>query len=533
MYGMGYRGQAGQFNLGDNWGPNDLLSAVNKALSAPLNKSTTNGVTTATGLVNYDLQAPAKNLYPVLTPFRNAMPRVRGDGDTGTHWKSVNAIGSSGYGGSPWVYEGMRSAVMTVSAYDQFSGYTTFGNENPLTYEAWSAAEGFEDEKGRQAIRLLQQTMLAEEVAIYGGNKSLALGTPSTPTAAGANTGGTIPGATYVVNVVLLTAEGFRNWQLSGASLVTGIPTKQTLTSPVGEQYVVRGGSSNKSSNSSDVVISGTGVITANVATKVGALAYAWFVGTSGSQRLQAVTTTNQVTLTSLNTTTAQTLASITEDDSFNDGTGGNNYVSAYNGLLYAAFISSGLSTPSANYLPGAYVNYLPTGAKLTASGRGTINEIDAAMLSMWNNYQVSPTTIYVNAQQLNDMSALSLTNTSGSQQMTVFVDPEKGYPQMMAGGVIGWYFNPFTADGGRKIPVKIHPFLPPGTIVLWGEDLPMQYQSNEVPNVAEVHFRRDYYEIDWPPRTRQFEIGVYCEATLAVYAPFALGVISNITPGT
>ena len=29
-------------------------------------------ITTGTGLVAYDLQAPAKNLYPVYTPLRNA-----------------------------------------------------------------------------------------------------------------------------------------------------------------------------------------------------------------------------------------------------------------------------------------------------------------------------------------------------------------------------------------------------------------------------------------------------------------------------
>ena len=33
-------------------------------------------VTTATGLVAINLEAPSKGLYPVLTPIRNAMPRI-------------------------------------------------------------------------------------------------------------------------------------------------------------------------------------------------------------------------------------------------------------------------------------------------------------------------------------------------------------------------------------------------------------------------------------------------------------------------
>jgi hypothetical protein len=35
-------------------------------------------ISTATGLLAYDLQAPAKNLYPFVTPLRNMVPRVGG-----------------------------------------------------------------------------------------------------------------------------------------------------------------------------------------------------------------------------------------------------------------------------------------------------------------------------------------------------------------------------------------------------------------------------------------------------------------------
>jgi hypothetical protein len=43
---------------------------------------------------------------------------------------------------------------------------------------------------------------------------------------------------------------------------------------------------------------------------------------------------------------------------------------------------------------------------------------------------------------------------------------------------------------------------------------------------------RRDYYRIDWPLRTRKREYGIYAEEVLAVYAPFALGLITNIANG-
>ena len=96
----------------------------------------------------------------------------------------------------------------------------------------------------------------------------------------------------------------------------------------------------------------------------------------------------------------------------------------------------------------------------------------------------------------------------------------------------MSFYFNPFALNGGLKIPVRIHPRVPPGTIIGFAENLPIQYQSNEVPNVAEVKTRQDYYQIDWPVVTRQRQVGVYAEEVLAIYAPFAMGVITNIGNG-
>jgi len=76
--------------------------------------------------------------------------------------------------------------------------------------------------------------------------------------------------------------------------------------------------------------------------------------------------------------------------------------------------------------------------------------------------------------------------------------DPASGMGyQVTASGVVQFYYNPFAIAGGLRIPVRIHPRLPPGTIIGWAENLPIQYQSNEVPNVAEIKTRQDYYQVD------------------------------------
>ena len=97
--------------------------------------------------------------------------------------------------------------------------------------------------------------------------------------------------------------------------------------------------------------------------------------------------------------------------------------------------------------------------------------------------------------------------------------------------GVVSFYFNPFI-PGGRKIPIVVHPTIPPGTLLAYSKTLPPYYKSNAVPNVAEVLTRRDYYAQQWPITTREYQYGVYSEQVLALYAPFAVGIITGIGNG-
>lgn len=492
----------------------DVISAVLKAagVSDDIIQKT---ISTSTGLVAYDLQAPAKNLYPVATPIRNRLPRVGGGTGTATNWRQVNAIIGSGYDAMPWVPEGQRSGQMSYSTSTKSASYATIGEEDAITYEAINAARGFEDAQARMTMRLLQKTMLKEEFALMGGNNSLALGTPTAPTLSVAGSTGTLPAATYSVIVVALTLEGYANASKLAGSL--SIATTKTITGADGKTFTLNGGSSNKSSNTTQAVTLGQ-ILSATVPTVTGAVAYAWFVGTAGSETLQAITTINSATFSAPLTGGAQAASTVTADYSTNS--------LAYDGLITAGFKPSN----------GAQVTIMPTGTAgvgtvLTASGKGSVNEIDQLLLNMWTAYQVSPSVMYVNGQDLKNITTKCLTGSS-APLLQYFQDPKQGEYRLAAGGTIEFYFNPFMLDGGMKIPIKIHPNLPAGTILLWAENLPLQYQSNEVPNVAEVKTRADYYQIDWPITTRQRQVGVYAEEVLAIYAPFAIGLITNIANG-
>jgi hypothetical protein len=364
-------------------------------------------------------------------------------------------------------------------------------------------------------LRLLQKMMRKEEIGLLAGNTSLQLGVPSAPSLSAAGTGATLPSATYSVIVVALTLEGWKN-----ASLAGGVATSKTITGADGKNFVLNGGSSNKSSNAMQAVTLGQ-TLSASVAAIQGAVAYAWFVGTVGNETLQAITTLNSATFGATLATGRQAATVVTADNSANPGL-------AFDGLLTQSLNPSNL----------AYVNTLATGVAgtgttLTASGRGSVVEIDTMLQSMWDNYRISPTVLYVNSQELKNITNKVLgTGTSSLLRYDTPGIPGSAPYGVTAGGTVEFYFNPYASDGGTKMPIKVHPDLPPGTLIAYAEHLPEWYQNNEVPNVAEVLTRREYYRMDWPPRTRQREYGVYAEEVLAVYATFGLGVITNIANG-
>ena len=90
----------------------ESLELLKGALAKP-DDALAKSISTATGLLAYDLQAPAKNLYPFVTPIRNVMPRVGGGTGSATNWRQVNAIMGSGFDSMGWVPEGQRSGQMS------------------------------------------------------------------------------------------------------------------------------------------------------------------------------------------------------------------------------------------------------------------------------------------------------------------------------------------------------------------------------------------------------------------------------------
>jgi hypothetical protein len=491
-----------------------MQDALTKSFSAPiadprmpegLAKSTFSQNASATsGLTFYDLELGAKFLYPVLTPLRNEIPRVSGKGGIQANWRAITAINSSGV--RIGVSGGNRGAVIAVTEQDYTAAYKGIGLESNVDFEAQYAGQGFDDIRAIAARTGLEALMLGEEILLLGGNGSLALGTTPTPALAALTTGGACTDGTVRVVCYALTLEGFIN-----ASVVGGIQGAIVRTNADGSSDTFGGGSAQKSTAATITLSAGTSVqaVTATVAAVNGAMGYAWFWsdGASGTEALGAITTVNRVTITTDVGTGTQLNSSIPAADN------------SINNLVFDGLLTQVYKAGSNSY------KRTLNGATLTADNSGGVIEIDTALKHFWDNYRLSPDCIWVNSQEALTISRLLAAGTGSTSNFRVNVDVRDG---MIAGGImVKEYLNRFSMAGGQVIPIRIHPNMPAGTILMTTSKLP--YPLSNVTNVIQVRTRQDYYQIEWPLRSRKYEYGVYADEVLQHYFPPSMGVINNI----
>ena len=477
----------------------------------PLAKSTFSESTSPTsGLTYYDLETGAKFVYPLLTPLRNEIPRVSGKGGIQANWRAVTGINTTGL--RIGVSGGNRGGVQAVTTQDYSAAYKGIGVETSVDFEAQYAGMGFDDVKAIGAKIGLEACMLGEELLILGGNTSVPLGVTPTPSLAPSTSGGTLTASAspYSVICVALSLDGVVNGSVTG-----GIQGAITRSNADGSSDTFGGGAAQKSANATASIASGTtGSIAASVAPVTGAVGYAWFWGAAGSEVLGAITTINSLVITA-NAAGAQTAASLGGSDNSTNAL-------VFDGLLYQAFKSGS----------NAYVQYLATGtagvgSTLTGDGAGGIVEVDAALKNRWDNYRMSPDTMWVSSQVANNLSAKILAGGANAAQRFVFDADQSA----LGGGVmVRSYLNKFSMAGPKILDIRVHPNMPAGTILMTARTLP--YPLSNVGNVMQIRTRQDYYQIEWPPRARRYETGVYADEVLQHYFPPAMAVISNIAAG-
>lgn len=452
---------------------------------ALLAQATTQGISTATGIVGINLEAPSKKLFPVLSPLRNRFPRIAAAmGATAVQWRAITAINAANT--KAGVGEGLRNSVVSTTEVDKSQAYKSFGLDDSVTFEAQWAGRGFEDVRAMATSNLLSATMVEEEKIILGGNVG-AIGKPASLTAATSTaTGGSLSnGTAYDFAVSALTLYGY----LNGAQGNDG-------SADADDETDGRTGTATTGAGDEAIQLSWPAVR--------GAVAYNVYGSADGGTPFYIATVTD----------CKYTVLSVP-----GSGNVANTADQTADALSFDGVIPQIQAAAS-----GAYFADLE-GAALTGDNAGGIVEIDEMLKSLWDEARIGPTVILVNAQEAMNM----LTKIAANGSTTTFrLSMSVGADGRVSGGMrLGSYLNKFTQ---QDIPIEIHPYLAPGTILALSERLP--FPNNNVPNPFVVDVRAEYAQYDWALVQRKWEFGVYASECLKVYFPAGCGSIVGIGNG-
>ena len=470
---------------------------IAKAAGETISKA---GISTSTGIVAINLEAPTIGRVPTRTPWLDLIPRrTTHKGGLGIIYRAIDALDSATT--AIGVSEGQRNGSITPVVDTVTQNFKTLGLEDDYTFESEEAAESFDNVPARSVQLLLAQFRIMESrVASFGiGSSAYGLGTPPTPTGTTGTVPGTLTSATnYFVRVVALSLDGYLRATVAG-----GVVQTYTRNNNDGSSNTLNGGSSIQSAASA-AIVSGTSPnasINMKVAAVPGAVAYAWYWGTSTSNMtLGAITTTNTYTATAAAAGT-QLASAATVDTSFDS-------------LVY-----DGLFTQMAQSSSGAYFKSLD-GAGFTSANGGTIAELNAAFEYLWNTYRIRPTRLTCGGN-----TRVAISNTIFASTGPIYRAELGSNGKIDSGFVVDSIMNPVTGD---KVPIVVDPWWPNNQLELSAEDLP-EYSIPEVPLPYNITTRmRDYYQIIWPETTRTRYNGVYYSGVMQVRVPFAGAILVN-----
>jgi hypothetical protein len=459
------------------------IDAARKVLEGPMvNGIVRKDLTSASGSAGYDLQPIAINLQPVITPWRNNIARVKNTrGGTVSEWRVISSLISKFF--DPSVASEGAQANRLSYAFTPFTApFAELGVGDHVTWAAEDASKGFEgDLKARAVTNTLFALMIAEEQWI-GFGRVADLPTVSVPTVTLTATGGAIgAGASgYKVGVRAIVGTGngtVSRGKAGAAAAATG----------------AAGGSTN--------------MLQASVPYVEGAVGYEWYVddGAGGASTLQTTTGTNVVTLTALTTTGTVFAPSAS--------------------VVANAFGMNGL-IPSLTAALGATVTTLATDTVNYSGTDFQLNDIDLANKAVWDNAKGNPETIWMNSTQLIRATNLVLASNGAP---TLFVQASSDEMSQLTGGyMLAKYVNKAT---GRIQNVKVHPYLPDGTMLAYSNAIPFPTGGDMVG--VDIETSRDYQQVDYALTARRWDFEVFCREVLRMKFPGGAFVIRNIRSNT
>jgi len=474
-----------------------FVQNLKQILSAELGKDITLTSPLSTGLVPYDLLAPARLIYPVFSPLRNKFPRTQGQG-TSHRAKVIKAISGSRTGGttgnskrmSIQEFPGGQSFTNwpvqlpgsgSQSSDDMSIPYKFFGLSEQVSWLAQFAGQGFEDAAALANLILLQEAMIGEEDAMISGTGT-ALTVPATPTTAA-------------------RTAGSNETALSGVT--TNVFVKVSALNFYGETVASTGASQAWSAGQViDVTIKPVpGALFYRIYTTTGTAAgtYFLFADNVGATKF---TLQGALPTAGSNPATADTGTAATTD---------------YEGI---ASVLTGWAATNSVY-PSGY-----KGGYVNQSFGDTLNvaSINTALQALWDgsgSFRADPAEIIGEGTDLANLAANIVTN--GNTNYRIVMQPADMNGALM-GSAVSEFVNPVTRSLVRML---VHPYLPQGNAMLMSYTMPMTFTN--VPNIWENVMVQDYLTVSWPVIDVTFRYSIFWYGTLFCQAPQYNGWIGGI----
>lgn len=461
----------------------------------------TTGTPITTGLVPFDLEAPAKYLAPRPTPLRNKLPREKGQG-TSRRFKRITGITGSGTGGTSVIHPGLaettqnnfapngaanalylnRGSKIAYAGDDKVVPYNQFGLSDSVSFAAQYAGQGFQDIRALSAQSLLYSSMLMEERMLLFGR--------------GANSS-YFSGALAAPGTITLTAR-------TATSTETALGLTDKLTVYVTTDAGDFGQSVLSSAVTSATALTSGQVVDVTIPAVAGALGYRVYVGhgasavASSACYYQGRTSNNTFTISG---TLLTSLAASTVTGDTSAATYG------YDGIMA--------------YVTGADSGYKKVlNSTFNAVSPGA--EFQTAFASMYNSVKADPDEILFNGSDRKQLSEL-LKNSSSTNYRLQIQQDEIG--NAVIGSVITAIQNEVT---GKVVPMTVHPWMPQGNTAILSYTLPIP--DSQVSNCWSVVNVQDFSMYQWPVVDFQYQASSYWYGTFVSYATAWSGSITGIT---
>ena len=504
----------------------ELHDDLRKAMSTPLeldpnasqvvkDATATMGMTTAGGLTPYALEAPAYNVWPLVTPLRNEMPR-NVKGGTGAHYKTITKIDSAedlGFVAEMSNTNSGRAGFITWDEKDGATVFKTIGLDNFVSLQAELGSRSSIDGANFNAAEVAQLmslhgVMMREEKACLFANAaaltSAALGTPSKTYDGSANgeaaivqlatnIGGLTAATNYYFQISALTGVGWRKGSTGNSSGLSGDDAAGE-TDPTAQVTIATAGGGSAGDKS----------ITLGWNAVKGAYAFNVFMGTvTGQCKYKATVTVNRYTaLTSTPTST--------NVPNVNDKTADAN---AFENIVKQ------IQTATA---AGSYYATLG-GATLTGDTTSGVKEFDDMFRTMFKNRQVSVDTIWMSADQRLKADQIITGSATGPLMR---IDLQNGQTNIVGSVSSQGQWNRYM---NKMVNFKTHPFLPPGTIFATCNTLGQYYPAANLPNPVEMMLGFDYMRVEFAQTGLGRQSGTYFFGAPVLRVPFCLASIQNI----